>query len=72
MRLTLGKLPGIRADLVRLDDNWQDWDFEKLVDSLRRWSDRSPKSILNNDQKYKKKDVFQKNEQKQPPRMCLL
>ena len=32
MRLTLDKLPGIRADLVRLDDNWQDWDFEKLVD----------------------------------------
>ena len=26
-RLTLDKLLGIRADLVRLDDNWQEWDF---------------------------------------------
>ena len=22
---TLGKLPGIKADLVRLVDSWQDW-----------------------------------------------
>ena len=36
MRLTLDKLPGTRADLVRLDDNWQKWDFAKLVKSLRR------------------------------------
>ena len=27
VRLTLDKLPGIRADVVRLDDNWQEWDF---------------------------------------------
>ena len=26
VRLTLDKLPGIRAALVRLDDNWQKWD----------------------------------------------
>ena len=26
-RLTLGKLPGIRADLVKLDDEWQKRDF---------------------------------------------
>ena len=24
VRLTLDKLPGIRSDLVRLDDNWQE------------------------------------------------
>ena len=27
VRLTLDKLPGIRVELVRLDDNWQEWDF---------------------------------------------
>ena len=27
VRLTLDKLLGIRADVVRLDDNWQEWDF---------------------------------------------
>ena len=25
MRLTLDKLPGIKADLVRLDGEWQEW-----------------------------------------------
>ena len=71
MRLTLDKLPGIRADLVRLDDNWQEWDFEKLVDSLRRWTERNPKNILNNDPKYKKENVFNLKEQKQTPRACV-
>ena len=36
VRLTLDKLPGIRVDLIRLDDNWQEWGFWQLVDSLRR------------------------------------
>ena len=38
MRLALEELPSIRVDLVRLDNNWQEWDFAKLVDSLRRWT----------------------------------
>ena len=32
VRLTLDKLPGIRADLIRLVDEWQEWDFPKLVE----------------------------------------
>ena len=27
VRLTLDKLSGIRADLVRTDDNWKNWSF---------------------------------------------
>ena len=65
MKLTLDKLPSIRADLVRLDDNWQEWDFAKQVDSLRRLAERKPKNILNNDQKHKRESVFQTKEQKQ-------
>ena len=37
LRLTLAKLSGIRADLVRLDDNWQEWRFPQLVEALRKW-----------------------------------
>ena len=37
VRPTLDKLPGIRADLVRLDDNWQEWRFLQLVGALRNW-----------------------------------
>ena len=37
VRLTLAKLAGIRADLLRLDDNWQEWRFPQLVEGLRKW-----------------------------------
>ena len=45
VRFTLDKLPGIKADLVKPGDNWQEWDFAKVVDSLRRWTDRNLKNI---------------------------
>ena len=70
VRLTLDKLPSIRASLVRLDDNWQKLDLAKLVGSLRRWTDRNPKNILNNDQKHKREGVFQTKGQKQTLRAC--
>ena len=73
MRLTLEKLPSIRADLVRLDDNWQEWDFAKQVDSLRRLTERKPKNILNNDQKTLKGKCFSNKRAKTiPPRVFLL
>ena len=58
VKLTLDKLPGIRVDLARLNDNRQEWDFTTLVDSLRRWTDRNPKNTLNNDQKHKRERAF--------------
>ena len=42
MRAMLDKLPDIRADLVRLDDDWQEWRFPELIESLRKWCDRNP------------------------------
>ena len=45
VRLTLDKLPGIRADLVRLNDNWQECGFPQLVEGLRKWC-KSPYEIL--------------------------
>ena len=40
--MPIDKLEGIRGDLVRTDDTWQDWDFPKLVDALRKWTERNP------------------------------
>ena len=34
VRNTLDKLPGIRADLVRLEENWQEWGFSELIEAL--------------------------------------
>ena len=42
VRMTLDKLEGIRGDLVRTDDNWQDWDFPHLLEALRKWTIRNP------------------------------
>ena len=41
-RATLDKLEGIRADLTRLDDNWQEWEFPQLVTALSNWTERNP------------------------------
>ena len=42
VRATLDKLPDIRADLVRPDDDWQEWGFPELIESLRKWCSRNP------------------------------
>lgn len=42
VRATLDKLSDIRADLVRLDDDWQEWGFPELIESLRKWCSRNP------------------------------
>ena len=64
VRFTLDKLPGIKADLVKPDDNWQEWDFAKVVDSLRRWTDRNLKNI-------KWKVFFKQKSKKQTARACV-
>ena len=49
LRLTLDKLLGIRADLVRLEyDNWQEWRFLQLVEALSKWCERNPVSLDGN------------------------
>ena len=39
VRFTLDKLCGIRADLVRIDNNWQNWGFNELIEAIRKWSE---------------------------------
>ena len=34
VRMTLDKLEGIRGELVRTDDSWQDWEFPHLLEAL--------------------------------------
>ena len=42
VRMTLNKLSGITANLVRTDDNRQEWKFMHLVEALRKWTERNP------------------------------
>ena len=38
---TLAKLPGIKADLTRNDDNWENWSFDDLLTEIRKWLKRN-------------------------------
>ena len=70
VRLTLEKLPGIRSDLVRIDDEWQEWNFGQLVDALRKWTERNP--ILENkssDRQRKEEKLLQVKQNK--PNECI-
>ena len=40
VRATLDKLKGIKSDLVRGREGWQDWGFNDLLDQLKKWRDR--------------------------------
>lgn len=42
VRSTLDKLKGIKADLVRGNDGWRDWDFKDLLKELKRCNDINP------------------------------
>lgn len=42
VRATIDKLEGIRGDLVRTDDNWQEWEFPQLIEAMRKWTERNP------------------------------
>ena len=43
VRITVNKLEGIRGDLVRTDDDWQEWKFDQFVEALRKWTVRNPR-----------------------------
>ena len=45
VRMTLDKLEGIRGDLVRTDDDWQEWKFLQSLEALRKWTIRSPSKV---------------------------
>ena len=41
VRMTIDKLEGIRNDLVRTDDDWQEWKYPELIEALRKWTVRN-------------------------------
>ena len=46
VRTVLDCLPGIRSDIVRNYDSWQEWEFPQYVTTLEKWTLRIP--ISNN------------------------
>ena len=48
-RNVLEKLKGIKADLVRGEEGWQDWDLPRLVIALKKWKDIHSVDSMNQD-----------------------
>ena len=38
---TLNKLPQVKPDLVRIDDDWEDWNMKQLLSALQGWLKRN-------------------------------
>ena len=38
---TINKLPHVKPDLVRIDDNWEEWKMCNLIESLQKWLRRN-------------------------------
>ena len=58
VRMSIDKLSGIRGDLVRTDENWQEWDFPKFVYALQGWTERNPVTIRSSDKPWRDSNAF--------------
>ena len=72
--LTIDTLSGIRGDLVRNDEDWQNWDFLKLCDALKSWTRRNP--VGSDEPRSFKRDRspsrnYQTKQQDAKPRGCV-
>ena len=79
VRMTTDKLEGIRGDLVRTDDDWQEWEFPQLVSALRKWTERNPQKQDDRAmekhplgvQPFKKSKTFQAKQQETKSKPCV-
>ena len=63
---TLNKLPQVKPDLVRTDEGWEDWNMEKLIDSIQKWLKRN-KAEYQMEAKRKERHCFS-----QTPTACFI
>lgn len=64
--MTLNKLPQVKPDLVRTDDNWEDWDMEAFIDGLKKWLKRNKTEEHPGDSRKAPTDPFKS--QRDPPK----
>ena len=71
VRLTLDRVLGIRADLVRVYENWQQQTFLQLVDAFKKWSNRNPKISPSPEKDFKHESAYQINDKKYKFLECI-
>jgi len=67
---TLNKLPQVKPDLVRVDENWEDWSMEDLIDALQKWLRRNNTKTSTEQHKKSEKHLFTLKGEKPTP-YCL-
>lgn len=67
---TLNKLPQVKPDLVRVDENWEDWSMEDLIDALQKWLRRNNTETSTEQHKKPEKHLFTLKGEKPTP-YCL-
>ena len=72
-RSVLEKLKGIKADLVRGEQEWQDWDLPRLVTALKKWKDIHTLDDVSNESTKPKRDskFFLTKESERKKRTCV-
>ena len=55
-------MPGICADFGRIEEDWQEWAFPQLIDTLRKWTTRNPKIIPSPEKVCKHENAYQTND----------
>ncbi len=58
-RSVLEKLRGIKVDLVRENEGWQDWDLTHLIAEIKKWRDINP--VEDNSKKQHKSGFYHAN-----------
>ena len=64
--MTLDKLKGIKADLVRGNEGWKDWGFKDLLRELQKWTQINPVEEIAVE-KLEKDQTGKRNQQFKPP-----
>ena len=62
VRMTLDKLPGIREDVLRIDEGWRELIFPQPVDTLREWTIRNPEIIPSSEKGFKDENAYETND----------
>ena len=71
VRMSINKLPGIWGDLIRRDENWQEWDFPKFVYALQGWTERIPVTTRSSDKSWRDSNAFNTQLGEARPRGCV-
>ena len=71
VRFTLDKLAGVRGDLVRTDDNWQNWEFREFIEALKKWTERNPVNADQQKELIKRDKLLQARQGIQAKKECV-